>query len=107
MISSKNSPIVHISASQRHTLYPHRKASVFEHLDLLVILTFCLALYGFFIYFLMPTVAPHSYHRAMNELSYQWQVAWRYYQHMWFQDSLFSLSQLDEWYQYLVTLVTA
>jgi hypothetical protein len=108
MVSSKNSPIVHISAAQRNKLYPHyRSASLFEHADLLVILTFCFLLYGFFIYYLFPSVAPNSYHRVMAELSYQWQGAWRYFQHTWLQDSFFSLSLLDEWYHFLVTLVTA
>lgn len=108
MVSSKNSPIVHISTAQRNKLYPrYRSGSMFEHADLLVILTFCFLLYGFFIYYLFPSMAPNSYQRVMAELSYQWQGTWRYFQHTWLQDSLFSLSQLDEWYQFLVTLVTA
>lgn len=108
MVSSKNSPIVHISNAQRNKLYPrYGKASLFEHADLMVILVVCLLLYGVFVYYLVPSVAPNSYHRALNQLSYEWQVAWRYFQHTWLQDSFFSLSQFDEWYQFLVTLVTA
>lgn len=107
MVNSKNSPIVHISTAQRNKLYPRYRSASFEHADMLVILTFCFVLYGVFIYYLFPRVAPNSSHRVITELGYHWQVAWRYAQHMWFQDSLFSLSQLDEWYQFLVTLVTA
>jgi hypothetical protein len=107
MVSSKNSPIVQLNTAQRNKLYPHRSTSAFEHMDLLVILIFCFVLYGAFVYFLFPTIASNNYHRAINQLSYQWQGAWRQFQHTWLQDSFFSLSQLDEWYQYLVTLVTA
>lgn len=107
MVSSKHSPIVHVSAVQRNKLYPRPASSIFEHADVLVILTFCLLLYGVFVYYLFPSIAPNSYQRAFNELSYQWQGSWRYFQHMWLQDSFFSLSQLGEWYHFLVTLVTA
>lgn len=108
MVSSKNSPVVHISTAQRNKLYPrYRSASLFEHTDLLVILAVCFLLYGTFVYYLFPRVAPHSHQRVITELSYNWQAAWRYFQHTWLPDSLLSLSQLDEWYQFLVNLVMA
>ena len=106
MVSSKQSPIIHVSQAQRKSLYSRcRTTSAFEYTDLFVILFFCFALYALFIYYLFPNLAANNYQRAVAELSYQWQVAWRYAQHSWFQDSFFSLSLIDEWYQLLVTLV--
>lgn len=108
MVSNKQSPIVHISAAPRDRLYPrYRSTSLVEHADMLIILFFCFAMYGVFIYYLFPRVAPNSHYRIITELGYHWQVAWRYFQHTWLPNSLFSLSQFDEWYHFLVTLVTA
>lgn len=104
MVSSKQSPIVQVGAvhdTQRYLRY--HSASSFEYKDVLLMLLFCFALYGLFIYYILPTSA--SYRQAANELSYYWQSSWSGMHHT-FREVSFSLSQhpvLGEWYQYLFT----
>lgn len=66
-------------------------------------LLFCFALYGLFIYYILPTSA--NSRQAANELSYYWQSTW-YGMHHTMTEVSFALAQypvLGEWYQYLFT----
>lgn len=105
-MASKQSPIVHVQTYQANRTYPrYQSSSRFEYNDVILILLFCLALYGLFLYYFLPTVAPGSYRRIVAELGYHWQIAWRSTEYYLAQVSL-SLSHipvLGEWYQYLTT----
>lgn len=100
--SSKQSPIVQVGAvNDTKRFLRYQNTSLFEYKDVLLMLLFCLALYGFFIYYILPTSANHR--QAANELSYYWQVTW-YSMSSTFSQASSSLSQhpvLGEWYQYL------
>lgn len=104
MVSSKPSPIVQVGAvhdTRRYLRY--RSASSFEYKDVLLMLLICLALYGLFIYYILPTST--SYRQAANELNYSWQSTWSGIHHT-FTEVSFALAQhpvLGEWYQYLFT----
>jgi hypothetical protein len=108
MVSSKQSPIVHVQAERTYRTYPrYASASSFGYGDVMLLLTFCFALYGLFLYYFLPSATSLSYQRTMAELSYQWQVAWQSMRYSLHQAS-FSFSHttvLGEWYQYLTTLV--
>ena len=102
MISSKNSPIVHVQAHQPNHLYLRRRyAQRFEYTDVLSMLAICLVLYGLFIYYLLPGVAPETYQRSFTQLWYHWQVAAHSFEHQMNQTFL-SLSHtlgFSEWIQ--------
>ena len=104
MVSSKQSPIVQGGAAHDMRRYlRYQSASVFEYKDVLIMLLFCFALYGLFIYYILPTST--NYRQAANELSYYWQSTW-YGMHHTFTEVSFALAQhpvLGEWYQYLLT----
>lgn len=103
---SKQSPIVYGKTYQANRTYPrYQSASRFEHTDVFLILIFCLAMYGLFLYYFLPSFAPGSYRRIVAELGYHWQIAWQATEYSLAQVSL-SLSHtpvLGEWYQYLTT----
>ena len=106
MVSSKQSPIVHVGTVRDTRQYlRYHSVSLFEYKDVLLILLFCFALYGLFIYYILPTAGPAGYRQAVNELSYNWQGTW-YTMHRTFLQVSSALSQhpvLGEWYQYLFT----
>lgn len=106
MVSSKQSPVVQVAAVRDTRRYlRYQSASLFAYKDVLFMLFFCFALYALFIYYILPTTAPVTYHRAVNQLSYHWQATW-YSMCYTFSQVSFSLSQhpvLGEWYQYLFT----
>jgi hypothetical protein len=108
MVSSKQSPIVHVQAARENGAYArYQHKSSFEYTDVVLIMIGCFVLYGLFIYYFLPTAAPASYQRALLELNYQWQVALQSLRYSLGQ-AFFSFSHtsvLGEWYQYLAALM--
>lgn len=103
MVSSKQSPIVHVGVVRDTRQYLRYQSSpLFEYKDVMLTLLAFLAIYGLFMYYILPNT---SYRQATNQLYYQWQPALVGLQQN-FQKASFALSQhpvLGEWYQYLFT----
>lgn len=103
MVSSKQSPIVHVGTvhdTRRYLRY--HSHTLFEYKDVMLTLLVFLAGYGLFMYYILPNT---PYRHAANQLYYQWQPA-VYGLQQNFQKVSFALSQhpvLGEWYQYLFT----
>ena len=106
MVSSKQSPIVYVQAQTANRLYPHRqRASAFEYTDIVLLLTFCFAVYGLFLYYFLPATASNTYQRAALELSYQWQATGQALRYHLVQVLFSQSSLLGDWYPTLVALV--
>ena len=103
MVSSKQSPIVHVGTVRDTQQYLRYQSSpLFEYKDVLLALLFFFALYGLLIYYILPDT---EYRQAVNQLSYQWQPTLQSLSRTFTQTSI-ALSQqpvLGEWYQYLLT----
>lgn len=107
---SKQSPIVHVQAQAMNRSYPRHPSRLRgEYGDVILILLFCFAMYGLFLYYFVPVAASVRYQRAVSELGYHWQAVWQSLRYS-LAHLFLSLSHtpiVGEWLQFLTPLFMA